>query len=335
MLIASDAGRPGAIIDAQGRAFRKLRVSLTAACNYACSYCVPDGKQLHRARHELDLAGFLRLIDLLIAEAGIEQIRLTGGEPLIASQFDAILPELTKRPIQDISLTTNGQFLGQKLPLIRDAGIKRINVSLDSLDQTRFRQICKSGDVATVTTGIEAAMAAGIAVKVNMVPLKGVNDVDVLPLLAWCIERGIELRFIELMRMGHLQSGAQFSEHFYGEADILAQVQTKYQLRPVASARDATARRFQVQAGDLVGTIGVIANESAPFCASCTRLRLSSAGFLHGCLSNSRRHGLQHLLTMDEAQARAALRAVLWQALGDKQSVAFGGSETAMKVIGG
>lgn len=335
MLIASDAGRPGAIVDAQGRAFRKLRVSLTAACNYACSYCVPDGKQLHRARHELDLAGFLRLIDLLIAEAGVEQIRLTGGEPLIASQFDAILPALAKRPIHDISLTTNGQFLSQKLPLIVDVGIKRINVSLDSLDQTRFRQICKSGDVLTVTRGIEAALAAGIAVKVNMVPLKGINDIDVLPLLNWCVERGIELRFIELMRMGHWQQNGEFQQRFFSEAAILAAISAVFTVEPAATAPDATARRFSVSGAGHRGSIGIIANESAPFCGTCTRLRLSSAGFLHGCLSNSRRHGLQHLLAMDDEQAQVALREILWRALGDKQAVAFGGSDTVMKAIGG
>lgn len=335
MLIASDVARDGAIVDAQGRAFRKLRVSLTAACNYACSYCVPDGKQLHRARHELDLAGFLRLIDLLIDEAGIEQIRLTGGEPLIAAQFDAILPELAKRPIADVSLTTNGQFLQQKLPLMVASGIKRINVSLDSLDPARFRQICKSGEVETVTRGIEAALDAGIHVKVNMVPLKGINDVDVLPLLNWCLARGVELRFIELMRMGHWQGNGEFEQRFYGEAEILAQISGQFVIAAAETAIDATARRFRVESAKYAGYIGVIANESAPFCASCSRLRLSSAGFLHGCLSNSRRHALHPLLALDDEQARAQLRRLLWQALGDKQDAAFGGSDTVMKAIGG
>ena len=144
------------LADQQGRSFRNLRVSLTAACNYACSYCVPKGKQLHRARHELDVAQFLRALDYLIEIAGIEQLRITGGEPLLSPQFDDFLAGAMQRPLTDVSLTTNGQFLLQKLPVLKASGIKRINVSVDTLNPVAFRKICRSGDLPTVLAGIEA-----------------------------------------------------------------------------------------------------------------------------------------------------------------------------------
>lgn len=333
MLIASDHAAPeGAIFDAQGRAFRNLRVSLTAACNYACTYCVPDGKQLHRARHELDLAGFLRLVDWLIAEAGIERLRITGGEPLLSPLFDDFLREIVKRPLQEVSLTTNGQLLQTKLPQLLEAGIRRINVSLDTLDAAAFQQICRGGELATVIDGIEAARAAGLAVRINAVPMRGANDTQLLPLLAFALERGAELRFIELMRMGHWHDNADFSSVFMGRDELLALMAMRYPLRSAASAVDATAERFEIPGQ---GFFGIIANESAPFCASCSRLRLSSAGFLHGCLSNNRRHPLSPLLVLPDELARARLRAILWQTLGDKQPVAFAGGDTVMRAIGG
>ena len=212
------------IVDTLGRRFRNLRISLTAACNYACSYCVPDGKRLQAARQELDADELLYATQLLIDAAGIDKVRITGGEPLLSPKFDALLPALMQLPLTDVSLTTNGQLLTRKAATILNSGVRRINVSLDTLDADGFRRIARSGDLATVLLGIEQMLAAGIKIKVNMVPMRRKNADQVLPMLEYCFARGIELRFIELMNMGHLRSGNQYVQDFYGMEEILESI---------------------------------------------------------------------------------------------------------------
>ena len=320
------------IVDAQGRRFRNLRVSLTAACNYACTYCVPNGKRLQAAVAELDAPALLRAVRLLIDTAGIDKLRITGGEPLLSPKFDAFLPAVMRLPLKDVSLTTNGQLLPRKAALIVDAGLKRINVSLDTLNPLAFRAIAKSGDLATVLDGIERMLAAGLKVKVNMVPMRGVNVDQILPLLDYCLARGIELRYIELMNMGHLKHSALYQRQFFGMDDILALVAGRYEFARTDAAFDATAVRYEIPGR---GTFGVIANESEPFCASCTRLRLSSNGYLYGCLSSSKRHAIGDVLALPDDEARALLKQRLMGALGDKQTLQFQGEVTVMKFIGG
>ena len=320
------------IVDAQGRRFRNLRVSLTAACNYACTYCVPNGKRLQAAVAELDAPALLRAVRLLIDVAGIDKLRITGGEPLLSPKFDAFLPAVMQLPLKDVSVTTNGQLLPRKAALIVDAGLKRINVSLDTLNPLAFRAIAKSGDLATVLDGIERMLAAGLKVKVNMVPMRGVNVDQILPLLDYCLARGIELRYIELMNMGHLKHSALYQRQFFGMDDILALVAGRYEFARTDAAFDATAVRYEIPGR---GTFGVIANESEPFCASCTRLRLSSNGYLYGCLSSSKRHAIGDVLALPDDEARALLKQRLMGALGDKQTLQFQGEVTVMKFIGG
>ena len=320
------------IVDAHGRRFRNLRVSLTAACNYACTYCVPNGKRLQAAVAELGPEELLRAVCLLVETAGIDKLRITGGEPLLSPKFDRFLPRVMQLPLKDVSVTTNGQFLTQKADLIVDAGLKRINVSLDTLNPRRFRAIAKSGDLDTVLEGVRLMLAAGLKVKVNMVPLKSANVDQILPMLDYCLDRGIELRFIELMNMGHLKYGPGYQRDFFGMDDILALIGTRYEFERTDAAYDSTSVRYQIPGK---GVFGIIANESAPFCASCTRLRLSSNGYLYGCLSSSKRHAMTDILKLDDEQARTILQTRLMGALGDKQSLQFTGEVTVMKFIGG
>ena len=320
------------IVDAQGRRFRNLRVSLTAACNYACTYCVPNGKRLQAAVAELSAAELLRAVRLLVESAGIDKLRITGGEPLLTAKFDEFLPAVMKLPLQDVSVTTNGQFLPKKAELIVRAGLKRINVSLDTLNPLRFRAIAKSGDLETVLDGIDRMLEAGLKVKVNMVPMKSANVDQILPMLDYCLERGIELRFIELMNMGHLKYNASYQRDFFGMDDILALIGTRYEFARTDAAFDSTSVRYDIPER---GVFGIIANESEPFCASCTRLRLSSNGYLYGCLSSTKRHPIADLLQLPDDQARTLLQTRLMGALGDKQTVQFKGEVTVMKFIGG
>ncbi|MEG0966159.1 MAG: radical SAM protein [Pseudomonas sp.] len=321
------------IVDRQGRRFRNLRVSLTAACNYACTYCVPDGKRLVAAQDELSAEAMARAVAYLIEAAGIERLRVTGGEPLVSPKLETFLTSVAGLGLDEISLTTNGQLLARKLPLLRDAGIRRLNVSLDTLDPDAFRRIARGGDLATVLDGMEQASAAGMKIKVNMVPLRGQNFDQVVPLLEYCLARGYELRFIELMRMGHLARDSNaFLQQFVSLEHLLRLIGERYEYLQANAPVDATALRYQIPGQ---GYFGVIANESVPFCRTCSRLRLSSTGWLHGCLSSSNRHYIGDLLDKPRHQALPALQGLLVKALGDKQPVAFSGGATVMKIIGG
>ncbi len=320
------------IVDGLGRRFRNLRVSLTAACNYACTYCVPDGKRLQAAAHELSADELIYAVRLLVDAAGIEQLRITGGEPLLSPKFDTLLPAVMKLGLADVSVTTNGQLIRRKADLIVDSGLRRINVSLDTLDPARFRAIARSGDLESVLTGMELLREAGLRIKVNMVPMRTRNADQILPMLEYCLERGMELRFIELMNMGHLRYGNGFQRDFFGMEEILETVARRYEFTRTDAPYDSTAVRFEIPGR---GYFGVIANETEPFCSSCTRLRLSSNGLLYGCLSNAANHDMKPVLALPEHQAMARLQSILVRALGDKQDVSFTGEVTVMKFIGG
>ena len=327
------------IIDQLGRQFRNLRLSLTAACNYACTYCVPDGKRLIAADAELDADEMQRIVGLLIRTAGIEKLRITGGEPLLSKKFDEILPAVMNMGLSDVSLTTNGQLLPRKAALIAQSGLSRINVSLDTLNAEKFRSIARSGDLATVLHGIELMQSAGLRVKVNMVPMRHHNDDQILPMLDYCLERGIELRFIELMNMGHLQNEALHDKQFFGMQEILDLVDTRYSFTRAPAPLDSTAARYAISNNEgenvISGHFGIIANESEPFCRTCSRLRVSSNGFLYGCLSNSKSYDLREVLALSEDLAVARLQQILCGAMADKQTVSFRGEVTVMKFIGG
>ena len=321
------------IVDRQGRRFRNLRVSLTAACNYACTYCVPDGKRLVAAQDELSAEAMVRGVAYLIEAAGIERLRITGGEPLVSPKLDLFLREVSQLGLGDISLTSNGQLLSRKLPLLLETGMRRLNISLDTLDPDAFKRIARGGDLASVLQGLDEARAAGMQIKINMVPLRGQNHEQVLPMLDYCLERGFELRFIELMRMGHLaRDGNAFQQQFYGMDELLARIGERHEFVQAHAPLDATALRYEIPGQ---GYFGVIANESVPFCRTCSRLRLSSTGWLHGCLSSSNRHYVGDLLDKPRHQALPALQRLLVRALGDKQDIAFSGGVTVMKIIGG
>ena len=321
------------IVDRQGRRFRNLRVSLTAACNYACTYCVPDGKRLVAAQNELSGEALAQAVAYLIEAAGIERLRITGGEPLVSPRLEPFLAAVGQLGLQDVSLTTNGQLLASKLQILLDAGIQRLNVSLDTLDPRSFRQIARGGDLESVLTGLALARQSGLQVKINMVPLRGQNLDQVLPMLDFCLEQGLEVRCIELMRMGPLaHDGRSFPQQFVGLAELLELITSRYEFIQTDAPVDATALRYRI-AGH--GVFGVIANESVPFCRTCSRLRLSSTGWLHGCLSSSNRHYIGDLLSRPRHEALPALQRILVTALADKQELVFSGGVTVMKLIGG
>lgn len=320
------------IVDKQGRQFRNLRVSLTAACNYACTYCVPNGQRLQPAAHELGGDELLRAVALLVQAGGINKLRITGGEPLLSPKFDVFAAGLADLDLADIAITTNGQLIERKSEALLGCAIKRANISLDTLDAEHFSEIARGGDLATVLRGIDLLQAAGWKLKVNMVPLRSANADQIVPLLEYCMARGIELRYIELMNMGHLRTGNGFAKDFFGMDDILQLIGAHYDYSRADAPFDSTSVRFEIPGH---GFFGIIANESAPFCSTCTRLRLASNGDIYGCLSNSNHHSMKELLGLPEHEALPRLQALLGNALQDKQDLSFRGEVTVMKFIGG
>ncbi|MAI41746.1 MAG: radical SAM protein [Gammaproteobacteria bacterium] len=319
------------IVDKLGRRFRNLRVSLTAACNYACTYCVPDGKRLLKATNELSATSLLKGVALLQQAAGIDKVRITGGEPLVTPKFDEFLLGVMSIPLSDVSLTTNGQLLLKKKDIIQASGLKRINVSLDTLNPVRFKQIARGGDLKTVLNGIEEMLDIGLKVKINMVPLRSQNLGEVPAMLDYCLSRGIELRFIELMRMGHLLHSASFTNDFVSMEDLLNKIADHYTFARTDAPYDSTAVRYKISDK---GIFGIIANESEPFCRACTRLRLSSDGYLYGCLSSANKSYIGDLINLPAHEALPKLQGLLVKSLGDKK-LSFQGEVTVMKLIGG
>ena len=319
------------IVDRLGRKFSNLRVSLTAACNYACTYCVPDGKRLMKAQHELSADQLLRAVQMLQQATGIDKVRITGGEPLVAPKVEAFLYGVMQLGLSDVSMTTNGQLLLANRDMIAQAGIKRLNISLDTLNPLKFRQVARGGDLETVLGGIEAMLELGIKLKINMVPMRSQNFSEVLPMLKFCLERGIELRFIELMQMGHLLGSNAFQADFVSMEALLDEIGKAYEFSRTEAPYDSTAARFQIP-GE--GVFGIIANETEPFCRTCTRLRLSSDGYLYGCLSNANRRSIRELLDQPSHLALPKLQGMLVDALSDKK-LSFQGEVTVMKFIGG
>ena len=319
------------IVDRLGRKFTNLRVSLTAACNYACTYCVPNGKRLMKAQNELLAAELVKAVTLLQQATGIDKVRITGGEPLVTPKFDEFLPAVMDLGLKDVSLTTNGQLLIAKRDVIARSGLRRMNISLDTLNPLRFKHIARGGDLNTVLRGVESMLELGLKLKINMVPIRSENLSEVVLMLQYCLERGIELRFIELMRMGHLLGTNAFQANFVSMETLLDEIGQEYEFSRTEAPYDSTAARFQIPGQ---GTFGIIANESEPFCRTCTRLRLSSDGYLYGCLSNTSRHRISDLVGLPQHLALPKLQGLLVNALGDKK-LAFQGEVTVMKFIGG
>ena len=296
------------IVALLGSRFTNLRVSLTAACNYACTYCVPDGKRLMKAQNELSATKLLDAVELLQQATGIDKVRITGGEPLVTPKFDDFLTGVMSLGLRDVSFTTNGQLLLAKREVIAESGLKRINVSLDTLNPLKFKQIARGGDLQTVLDGIEAMLELGLRIKINMVPLRSQNFSEIVPMLQYCLERGIELRFIELMRMGHLVNNNSFQVDFVSMEALLDEIGGTFEFSRTEAPYDSTAARFSIPGA---GNFGIIANESEPFCRTCTRLRLSSDGYLYGCLTSTHRQSIHEVLELPRHRALPRLQGLL------------------------
>jgi GTP 3',8-cyclase len=273
------------LTDSFGRTATDLRVSLTDRCNLRCSYCMPaEGLDWLPGPDLLTDDELLRIVGLAVTRLGITEVRFTGGEPLLRRGLPGIVARVAAlEPRPEISLTTNGIGLARLARPLRDAGVDRINVSLDTLTPSVFQQLARRDRLGDVLAGLAAAAAAGLApVKVNAVLMRGINDHEAVPLLRFCLERGYQLRFIEQMPLD-AQHGWRRAEMVTAD-EILAALSAEFALMPddPAERGSAPAEAYLVDGGP--GRVGVIGSVTRPFCGACDRIRLTADGQLRNCL---------------------------------------------------
>ncbi len=329
-------GELGSVRDNFERQITYLRVSLTEKCNLNCFYC-RSGEHTGPAADGLPLDGLVRVIRAG-ARAGIRKIRLTGGEPLVRPDVVPVVAALNEiQQIDDIALTTNGSLLAPRAQALKAAGLKRVNISLDTLRPDRFRTITKNGELAPVMDGLEAALAHGLhPVKLNMVVMRGVNDDEVEDFVRLTQDRPLHVRFIELMPIGASSSWA--SDYHVPAGEIRRKIDERY--GPLQTVRpgggDGPARCWKIPGFE--GTIGLIAPSSGYFCPSCNRLRLTAAGTLRPCLCQGDEIDLVEPLARgasDEELAALVVQAVLRKPQGHPETEIRPVCDRLMSQIGG
>ena len=309
--------------DTLGRPVRDLRISVTDRCNFRCAYCMPKSVfgQQHRFMDRKELLSFeeLERVARAFVALGVEKIRLTGGEPLLRKELERLVARLATIEGLDLTLTTNASLLARKAQSLRDAGLDRVNVSLDSLDDATFRAMNDVDfPVDRVLEGIQAAAAVGLPVKVNAVVKRGVNDDGVVELARYFRETGHTLRFIEYMDVG--STNGWRLDDVVPAAEIVESIDAVFPLEPVAAAyRGEVAQRWRYRDGR--GELGVISSVTQPFCADCTRARISAEGKLYTCLFAARGTDLRALLRSgaSDDQLAAAIGAA-WTRRADRYS---------------
>ncbi len=313
--------------DIYGRQFRTLRVSLLSKCNLSCTYCTMGDNEVKENNHHVhaeNADSLLSTINRLHNILSLKVIRLTGGEPLLYHDLLPVINGIKKMGIPEIKITTNGFLLDRYAGAMKEAGLQSVNVSLDALDENVFFLVAKRNHVDRVLHGIEAALAAGLQVKINSVVMKGINDSQILPLASYAFEKKITIRFLELMAMGYLHNHS--SRHLLGQEEILRVLSSAYAFEKMERQVSSTANYWRTTAGNI---FGIIANESEPFCRDCDRLRLDSNGNIYGCLSNN------HPLQIKDITDGETLIRKLQEAMQQKQQLKFTGSELSMLHIGG
>jgi cyclic pyranopterin phosphate synthase len=289
------------MIDGFGRRISYVRLSVTDRCDLRCRYCMAEQMTFLPRKDVLSLEEMVALADIFIAR-GVKRIRLTGGEPLVRKGIDLLVPELGKRigrGLDELTMTTNGTQLARHARMLFGSGVRRINVSLDSRDPERFRHITRRGDLAQVLEGIDAADAAGLRVKINMVALKGLNDDEIGAMLGWCGARGFDLTLIETMPLGEVEEDR--TEHYRPLSEVRAQLEREFALIPSLARTGGPARYFEV---DGLGIrLGMITPLTHNFCDGCNRIRVAATGTVFGCLGHDQRVELREIMRSGGAEA--------------------------------
>lgn len=286
---------PAPLIDGIGRRISYLRLSVTDRCDLRCRYCMAEDMQFLPKSAVLSIEEMGDLAERFVAR-GIRRIRLTGGEPLVRRGIDTLamrLGALIGHGLDELTLTTNGMRLAEYAPILAAAGVRRINVSLDTLDAEVFRHITRVGDVKIALQGIAAAQQAGLAVKINMVALAGLNEDQLIPMLDWCADNGCDLTLIETMPLGEVESDR--SDHYIPLHQFIAPLRATRAIWPVDKTTGGPARYFAIENSPV--TLGLITPLSDNFCSTCNRIRLTIEGRIYMCLGQD-----------DHVDLRTALR---------------------------
>jgi len=302
-----------ALIDPFARAIRYLRVSVTDRCDFRCAYCMSENMTFLPKAELLTLEELDRMCSTFIG-LGVEKLRITGGEPLvrrgIMTFFHAMRRHVESGALKELTLTTNGSQLAKYADELVACGVRRINVSLDTLDRAKFAQITRWGRLAQVLAGIEAASAAGLRVKINTVALKGFNEEELFPLIEWCATQGHDLTFIEVMPMGDMGDENRLDQ-YWPLSDLRLRLAERFTLTDLAESSGGPARYVRLnQTGQKIGFITPLTHN---FCESCNRVRLTCTGELFMCLGQEDAADLRAPLRVspDGAALEAAIRAAI------------------------
>jgi len=324
-----------ALSDSFGRVHRDLRISVTDRCNFRCAYCMPEEGMVWRDRDELlTFEEIERLARLFVGRYGVDSIRLTGGEPMVRAGLPILVAKLADLGA-DLALTTNGSTLRAHAAQLADAGLRRINISLDTLRRDRFVELTRRDELHRVLDGIDAALEAGLdPVKINVVLMRGINDDEVVELAHWGRDLGVHVRFIEFMPLDGDDRWSR--EIVVPQAEIIQRIDEVLPLEPIVRGHEP-AERFRYLDGR--GDVGVIASITQPFCDTCDRVRLTADGQLRACLFAVEETDLRDLLrggASDDEIAAAIERTVAGKWAGHMiQRVDFIRPSRSMSEIGG
>lgn len=323
------------MIDGYGRVIDHLRLSLTDSCNLACRYCVPgDAEPPASTAGGIEADFAFQAVRWLSRHHGIRCLRLTGGEPLLYRPLLPLIERLAGlNTLYNLTLTTNGQALATMASRLRDAGLARVNISLDTLDPRRFARLTRGGDLRHTLRGVEAAVSAGLTpVKVNVVVQRGINDRDLPRIARWGLARGCVVRFLEAMPIGPVRCEVDRSS--VPASEIMDRLGACFTMRPAPQLSGQPSTDYRATDGLVNGVLGVIASTTRPFCASCRRMRLSAAGRLVPCLHDRRTVSLADAWDGRRIDAEAADR-MLAEAVAAKPSVGPRNQSMTMVTVGG
>lgn len=282
------------MIDSWGRRISYVRLSVTDRCDLRCRYCMAERMVFLPRKDILSLEEIVALADIFIAR-GVNRLRLTGGEPLVRRGILDLVRELGKRiggGLDELTMTTNATQLEKAAGPLQAAGIRRINVSLDTLDADRFRHITRLGDLAQVIRGIDAATEAGLQVKINMVALNGLNEDEIEPMLRWCDGRGLDLTLIETMPLGEVEEDR--TDHYLPLDAVRQELERLFTLSPAFRRTGGPARYFDVKG--MRTRLGLITPLTGNFCEGCNRIRVAATGTVYGCLGHDQKVELRDLI---------------------------------------
>jgi cyclic pyranopterin phosphate synthase len=308
------------LVDALKRPVKDLRISVTDRCNFRCTYCMPQDEYEWIDKKEILSFEEITRLARLFVQFGVEKIRLTGGEPLVRHDLNLLIEKLAPLVgLKDLCLTTNGALLAERIQSLKQAGLKRVNVSIDTLDADKFKRMTKRGDLSKVLDGIFAAKAAGLApIKLNAVVERGVNDDDILPLVEFCREHGFAMRFIEYMDVGNANNWT--SAKLVAKKQIIETIHARYPLKEIGRDQ-GSAPSVDYEFIDGKGDVGVIASVTEPFCSSCTRARVTADGKIVTCLFSNVGHDVKAQLRGGASDAALAdFIANIWRGRTDRYS---------------